>query len=73
VNAIRAGVTMTPALLRIPGADVIIDATLKRNPSGRMTTNADVGSAIVRLSEDGLLWMTGNIVSVDGGEFVAGG
>ncbi len=72
VNAIRAGVTLTPALMRIPGADAIIDATLKRNPSGRMTTPEDIGSAIVRLSEDGLLWMTGNIVAVDGGEFVAG-
>ena len=72
VNAIRAGVTVTPALMRIPGAEVIIDATMNRNPSGRMTTPQDVGAAIVRLSEDGLLWMTGNVISVDGGEFVTG-
>jgi enoyl-[acyl-carrier protein] reductase III len=72
VNAIRAGVTVTPALMRIPEAQVVIDATMKRNPSGRMTTPQDVGAAIVRLSEDGLLWMTGNVISVDGGEFVTG-
>jgi NAD(P)-dependent dehydrogenase (short-subunit alcohol dehydrogenase family) len=72
VNAIRAGVTVTPALMRIPEAQVVIDATMKRNPSGRMTTPQDVGDAIVRLSDDGLLWMTGNVVSVDGGEFVTG-
>ena len=58
--------------MRIPGAEVIIDATMNRNPSGRMTTPQDVGAAIVRLSEDGLLWMTGNVISVDGGEFVTG-
>jgi enoyl-[acyl-carrier protein] reductase III len=72
VNAIRAGVTITPALLQIPGHDQVIEATKMRNPSGRMTTPKDVGDAIARLSEDGLLWMTGNIVSVDGGEFVTG-
>jgi enoyl-[acyl-carrier protein] reductase III len=72
VNAIRAGVTVTPALMRIPEAQVVIDATMKRNPSGRMTTPQDVGDAIVRLSDDGLLWMTGNVISIDGGEFVTG-
>jgi NAD(P)-dependent dehydrogenase (short-subunit alcohol dehydrogenase family) len=72
VNAIRAGVTVTPALMRIPEAQMVIESTMKRNPSGRMTTPQDVGDAIVRLSDDGLLWMTGNVVSVDGGEFVTG-
>jgi len=72
VNAIRAGVTITPALLRIPHHSVVIRRTEKRNPSGRMTTPQDVGEAIVKLSEDGLLWMTGNVISVDGGEFITG-
>ncbi len=71
-NAIRAGVTITPALLRIPEHEVVIEATRKRNPSGRMTTPQDVADAIVRFSDDGLLWMTGNVISVDGGEFVTG-
>jgi hypothetical protein len=26
----------------------------------------------VKLSDDGLLWMTGNVISVDGGEFITG-
>jgi len=72
VNAIRAGVTITPALLRIPHHSVVIRRTEKRNPSGRMTTPQDVGEAIVKLSEDGLLWMTGNVIGVDGGEFITG-
>ncbi len=39
-NAIRAGVTMTPALMKIPEHDMIIDAATRRNPTGRMTTTA---------------------------------
>jgi NAD(P)-dependent dehydrogenase (short-subunit alcohol dehydrogenase family) len=72
VNAIRAGVTVTPALMKIPEAQLIIEAGERRNPSGRLTTPQDVASAIVRLSEDGLDWVTGNVIGVDGGEFISG-
>ena len=72
VNAIRAGVTVTPALMKIPEHQLIIEAGERRNPSGRLTTPQDVASAIVKLSEDGLDWVTGNIIGVDGGEFISG-
>ena len=72
VNAIRAGVTITPALMKIPEHQLIIDAGERRNPSGRLTTPEDVGSAIVKLSEEGLDWVTGNVIGVDGGEFISG-
>src|SRR5690349_3661447 len=36
-NSIRAGVTMTPALMKIPEHDMIIAAARDRNPTGRMT------------------------------------
>ena len=72
VNAIRAGVTVTPALMKIPEAQLIIEAGERRNPSGRLTTPQDVASAIVRLSEDGLEWVTGNVIGVDGGEYISG-
>ena len=39
-NCIRAGVTITPALLKIPESQTMIDVTMKRNPTGRMTTPA---------------------------------
>ena len=51
VNSIRAGVTDTPALRKIPENQRMIDVTLARNPHGRLTTTADVAEAIVRLSE----------------------
>ena len=72
VNAIRAGVTITPALMKIPEHDAIIQASVRRNPSGRMTTPQDVGAAVVALSEGGLDFMTGNVIGIDGGEYITG-
>ena len=71
-NCIRAGVTVTPALLKIPEAQMMIDATMRRNPTGRMTTPQDVANAILALSGDGTEFINGDIISVDGGEFVTG-
>jgi enoyl-[acyl-carrier protein] reductase III len=72
VNAIRAGVTVTPALLKIPEAQQMIDITMKRNPTGRMTTPQDVANAILALSGEGTEFINGDIISVDGGEFITG-
>lgn len=72
VNAIRAGVTLTPALMKIPEHEQIIEAGTRRNPSGRLTTTQDVAAAIVGLSGDGFDWVTGDVIGVDGGEYVTG-
>jgi NAD(P)-dependent dehydrogenase (short-subunit alcohol dehydrogenase family) len=72
VNAIRAGVTVTPALLKIPEHEAMIEQSRRRNPGGRLTTPDDVARAIVALAGDGLEWVTGNVIGVDGGEFIAG-
>jgi NAD(P)-dependent dehydrogenase (short-subunit alcohol dehydrogenase family) len=71
-NAIRAGVTVTPALMKIPEHQMIIDSATKRNPTGRMTTPQDVAQAILALSGDGTDFINGEIIGVDGGEFVTG-
>ena len=72
VNSIRAGVTDTPALRKIPEAARMVEVTLARNPHGRLTTTQDVAEAILHLSESDSDWISGNIVGVDGGEFVTG-
>jgi len=72
VNAIRAGVTMTPALMKIPEHDAIIAYARRRNPTGRMTTTQDVANAIVALSGEGTGFISGEIIGVDGGEYVTG-
>src|SRR5262252_3795194 len=71
-NAIRAGVTDTPALQKIPRHDQIIAEARRRNPSGRMTTPDDVARAIVVLSHPDTYWITGNVIGVDGGEDIVG-
>jgi len=50
----------------------MIDITMKRNPTGRMTTPQDVANAILALSGDGTAFINGDIISVDGGEFITG-
>ncbi|MEK7748053.1 MAG: SDR family oxidoreductase [Nitrospirota bacterium] len=70
VNAIRAGVTDTPALRKIPGSDKMIQMALAKNPRGRLTTTEDVAGVIALLSHPSAHWITGEVIGVDGGEFI---
>jgi enoyl-[acyl-carrier-protein] reductase (NADH) len=72
INAIRAGVTDTAALRKIPEAARVVEMTLARNPHARLTTVADVAEAIVTLASTASDWISGNVINVDGGEFVTG-
>ena len=67
-NAIRAGVTDTPALRRIPEGPALLERVKLSNPGGRSTTPEDVAQTIAVLSDERLQWMTGNVIGVDGGE-----
>lgn len=71
-NAIMAGVTQTAALEKIPGADLIAQRALERNPHGRLTTPEDVARCLVALSGPETAWLTGNVLRVDGGEAISG-
>lgn len=71
-NAIRAGVTDTPALRKIPGAEQMIDEARRQNPYGRLTTPEDVSRCLLALCDQGTAWMTGNTIRVDGGEDFVG-
>lgn len=68
VNAIRAGVTDTPALRKIPGHEWMIEQAERNNPHRRLTTPEDVGRAITVLVRPETAWITGNVIGVDGGE-----
>ena len=67
-NAIRAGVTDTPALQRIPGGPELLARAHENNPSGRSTRPEDVAKALSALVDERLYWMTGNVLGIDGGE-----
>jgi NAD(P)-dependent dehydrogenase (short-subunit alcohol dehydrogenase family) len=70
-NAIRAGVTDTPALRRIPEGLNLLERSKAANPSGRATTPEDVAKCIAVLAREETYWMTGNVIGVDGGEEVS--
>jgi enoyl-[acyl-carrier-protein] reductase (NADH) len=72
VNALRGGVTDTPALRKIPGNDLLIDGASAKNPSGRLTTPEDVADAVISLCSPKAHWITGNVINVDGGEEIVG-
>jgi enoyl-[acyl-carrier protein] reductase III len=71
-NAIRAGVTDTPAARKIPGSDIMFERALAFNPGKRLTSPEDVADLLVALSHSKSTWMTGNCIGVDGGEDLIG-
>ena len=71
-NSIRAGVTDTPALRKIPGNERMMEIAKDMNPHNRLTTTEDVAKAIVTLCSENTQWLSGNVINVDGGEFISG-
>lgn len=71
-NALRAGVTDTPAARKIPGSNQMFEWALKSNPGKRLTTPEDVAEVLVWLSLCNSTWITGNVIGVDGGEDLTG-
>jgi enoyl-[acyl-carrier protein] reductase III len=72
VNALRAGVTDTPALRKIPGSEQMIERCLAVHPAGRLTTPEDVARVISAMARRETVWMTGNVLGVDGTEDIVG-
>jgi enoyl-[acyl-carrier protein] reductase III len=71
VNSIRAGVTYTPALRKIPGHETMIDLALSQIPAKRLTQPADIAKFISAMATSSEVWATGNVYNVDGGEMIA--
>jgi len=69
-NAIMAGVTDTPAVQKIPGAVKMLEAAKLKNPRGKLTVPEEVAKAIVLLCDERSGWMSGNVIGVDGGEYI---
>jgi enoyl-[acyl-carrier-protein] reductase (NADH) len=69
-NSIMAGVTDTPAGNKIPMFDKLMNAAKMKNPHNRLTTPEDVARAIVLLCDEKADWISGNVIGVDGGEYI---
>jgi enoyl-[acyl-carrier protein] reductase III len=72
VNALRAGVTDTPALRKIPGNEQMIEHCLSIHPAKRLTRPEDVAGVLVALARPETVWLSGNVLGVDGTEDIVG-
>ena len=70
-NAIRGGITDTPALRAIPGHEEMVAQARRTNPAGRLTEPEDVAQVIAALTSPETAWLTGNVINVDGGEYLS--
>ncbi|QLH22023.1 SDR family oxidoreductase [Streptomyces sp. Rer75] len=70
VNALRAGVTPTPSMERIPDSERLAEYAKDLNPHRRLTRPEDVAEAVSLLSRTDSSWITGNVIGVDGGELL---
>ena len=71
-NSLRAGVTDTPALRKIPGHEKMIEFCREKSPTKRLTTPEDIATHLATLSESDNAWLTGNVIGIDGGENILG-
>jgi len=67
-SPVQAGVTETPAMRKIPNAQLIVEDALRRNPFDRLTVPQDVAEIIVSITKQKGNWMNGNMIYADGGE-----
>jgi len=65
VNAVAPGFVATEILQGMP--EKVIETMVKKTPMGRMGQPRDIAEAYVWLASDAATWITGEIMSVDGG------
>ena len=69
-NCIRAGVTDTASLRKIPGSEALLEYSRERNPFRQLTTPEDVANVVYLLCKDEAAWINGAIIPVDGGTHI---
>ena len=67
-HSIMAGVTDTPALAKIPGAQGMKNVALQKNPRKRLTKPEEIAKIISGLCDDRFSWISGGIINADAGE-----
>jgi 3-oxoacyl-[acyl-carrier protein] reductase len=67
VNVVAPSLTETPMAERLINSPEKREFIEKKNPMGKIGTSADIASAISFLLSDESQWMTGQVISVDGG------
>ncbi|MBA4064478.1 MAG: oxidoreductase [Isosphaera sp.] len=67
VNAVAPGLVRTPLAAKITGNELALKASTALHPLGRVGEPADVAAAIAWLLDPKTTWVTGQVISVDGG------
>lgn len=67
VNCIAPSLTQTPLADRLVNTPEKLEAAAKRHPLGRIGQANDIASAALFLLSSGSSWMTGQVLTVDGG------
>lgn len=67
VNAVAPGLVRTPLSERLTASDATLKASTAMHPLGRIGEPADVAAAIAYLLDPTTTWVTGQVLSVDGG------
>lgn len=65
VNAVAPGFTMTPMVAKMP--EKVIDMMKGKSPLGKLATPEDIANAYLFLASDEAAFITGTVLSVDGG------
>jgi len=69
INCVRPGIVFTESGFRNygPAGDIFLDRILPSMPAGRFASPEEISSAVCWLLSDGASYVTGSVVSVDGG------
>lgn len=72
VNCVSAGVTDTESLQAFPQRQEILTHCLKKTPLGKIGTPEDIAPIIRFLCSEDAKWITGQIITADGGYSIVG-
>jgi 3-oxoacyl-[acyl-carrier protein] reductase len=67
VNAVAPGLVRTPLAERITSSEATLKASTAMHPLGRIGEPGDVGAALAWLLDPQTTWVTGQVISIDGG------
>ena len=67
VNTICGGLVDTDALNYFPDKEKLLEYAEKATPLGRLGRAEDIAGAVALLLEPGAAWITGKVITVDGG------
>ena len=67
VNAVAPGLVKTPLAERLTSNEATLKASTAMHPLGRVGEPGDVGAALAWLLDPATMWVTGQVIGVDGG------